>query len=142
MFTNNPIKMEFQKIRLKKWIYKRSRNSLTIVPSESTFGKNGYLITRSFKKIKRVIFFKFRVQIELIDERSSKSNVFKSTGGLEEFVSYKNKNKTALNKIFSFSKEAGKGISIEIALQWNDSYQENIQCFTNNIPQRDGGSHL
>ena len=69
-------------------------------------------------------FLNSGVQIELIDERSSKSNVFKSSGGLEEFVSYKNKNKNALNKIFSFSKEAGKGISIEIALQWNDSYQE------------------
>ena len=117
--------------------------SLTIVPSESTFGKNrvfDYDIVQ--KKLRELSFLNSGVQIELIDERTSKSNVFKSTGGLEEFVSYKNKNKTALNKIFSFSKEAGKGISIEIALQWNDSYQENIQCFTNNIPQRDGGSHL
>jgi DNA gyrase subunit B len=117
--------------------------SLMIVPSESTFGKNrvfDYDIVQ--KKLRELSFLNSGVQIELVDERSSKSNVFKSTGGLEEFVSYKNKNKTALNKIFSFSKEAGKGISIEIALQWNDSYQENIQCFTNNIPQRDGGSHL
>ena len=94
------------------------------------------------KKLRELSFLNSGVKIELLDERSSKSDTFKSTGGLEEFVAFKNKNKTAINKTFSFKKESGKGISIEIALQWNDSYQENIQCFTNNIPQRDGGSNL
>ena len=117
--------------------------SIKIVPSESTFGKNrvfDYEIVQ--KKLRELSFLNSGVKIELLDERSSKSDTFKSTGGLEEFVAFKNKNKTAINKTFSFKKESGKGISIEIALQWNDSYQENIQCFTNNIPQRDGGSHL
>ena len=117
--------------------------TISIIPSESTFGKQrifDYEIVQ--KKLRELSFLNSGVEIELIDERSSKSNIFKSTGGLEEFVAYKNKNKNSLNKIFSFSKDAGKGVSIEIALQWNDTYQENIQCFTNNIPQRDGGSHL
>ena len=117
--------------------------SIKIVPSESTFGKNrvfDYEVVQ--KKLRELSFLNSGVKIELLDERSSKSDTFKSTGGLEEFVAFKNKNKTAINKTFSFKKESGKGISIEIALQWNDSYQENIQCFTNNIPQRDGGSHL
>ena len=82
------------------------------------------------------------IEINLKDERNSKSERFKSEGGLIEFVEYKNKNKTPLNKTFRFLQEQKDGISIEIALQWNDSYQENIQCFTNNIPQKDGGSHL
>ena len=117
--------------------------SIKIVPSESTFGKNrvfDYEVVQ--KKLRELSFLNSGVKIELLDERSSKSDTFKSTGGLEEFIAFKNKNKTEINKNFSFKKESGKGISIEIALQWNDSYQENIQCFTNNIPQRDGGSHL
>ena len=117
--------------------------SISIIPAESTFGNNrifDYEIIS--KKLRELSFLNSGVQIELIDERTGKKDRYKSSGGLEEFVSFKNKNKNALNKIFSFKKDAGKGISIEVALQWNDSYQENIQCFTNNIPQKDGGSHL
>ena len=87
--------MAFQKNKIKKsGSTKDQGTSLTIVPSESTFGKNrvfDYEIVQ--KKLRELSFLNSGVQIELIDERSSKSNVFKSTGGLEEFVSYKNKNK-------------------------------------------------
>ena len=92
--------------------------------------------------MERTFLLNSGVKINLVDERSGKTEKFKSTGGLIEFVEYKNKNKSALNKPFRFIQEMKDGISIEVTLQWNDSYQENIQCFTNNIPQKDGGSHL
>ena len=116
---------------------------IKITPSKTTFGNN---ITFDYeillKKLRELSFLNSGVKINLVDERSGKIEKFKSTGGLIEFVEYKNKNKSALNKPFRFIQEMKDGISIEVALQWNDSYQENIQCFTNNIPQKDGGSHL
>ena len=116
---------------------------IKITPSKTTFGDNttfDYEIL--VKKLRELSFLNSGVAINLVDERSGKTDKFKSTGGLIEFVAYKNKNKSVLNKPFRFIQETKDGISIEVALQWNDSYQENIQCFTNNIPQKDGGSHL
>ena len=116
---------------------------IRVKPSKQIFGDAiafDYDILK--KKLRELSYLNSGIEINLKDERNSKSERFKSEGGLIEFVEYKNKNKTALNKTFRFLQEQKDGISIEIALQWNDSYQENIQCFTNNIPQKDGGSHL
>ena len=116
---------------------------IRVKPSKQIFGDAiafDYDILK--KKLRELSYLNSGIEINLKDERNSKSERFKSEGGLIEFVEYKNKNKTPLNKTFRFLQEQKDGISIEIALQWNDSYQENIQCFTNNIPQKDGGSHL
>ena len=116
---------------------------IRVKPSKQIFGDAiafDYDILK--KKLRELSYLNSGIEINLKDERNSNSERFKSEGGLIEFVEYKNKNKTPLNKTFRFLQEQKDGISIEIALQWNDSYQENIQCFTNNIPQKDGGSHL
>ena len=122
---------------------KEQGTEIKIVPSKSTFGENTTFDYEVLvKKLRELSFLNSGVAINLIDERVGKTDTFKSSGGLIEFVAYKNKSKSTLNKPFRFIQETRDGISIEVALQWNDSYQENIQCFTNNIPQKDGGSHL
>ena len=122
---------------------KEQGTEIKVKPSKIIFGDSisfDYDILR--KKLRELSYLNSGIEISLRDERNSKAETFKSDGGLVEFVEFKNKNKTPLNKTFRFIQEQADGISIEVALQWNDSYQENIQCFTNNIPQKDGGSHL
>ena len=116
--------------------------TLRFKPSAQIFTHISFNYDTLAKRLRELSFLNSGVRIELVDERDEKSEVFQHEGGLKAFVTHLNRSKTPVHDTVLWFQTRDGNTQVEVAMQWNDSYQESMFCYTNNIPQKDGGTHL
>jgi DNA gyrase subunit B len=123
-------------------VTERRGTEVHFLASKEIFGNVDYHYDILARRLRELSFLNNGVRIVLIDQRTGKEENFAFGGGVQGFVEYMNRAKNVLHPTVFVDRGIKDGITVEVAMQWNDSYQESVLCFTNNIPQKDGGTHL
>ena len=136
-YSDGKPKAKLKKVKTSK----KTGTKITFFPSEKIFTSVDFEVERIYKRIQELSFLNAGVAINVEDKKTGKSKKFKNTGGLSSYVTHLKGRKQIVSEIFECSAREND-VGVEIAMQWTDSYSENVLCYTNNIPQKDGGTHL
>jgi len=136
-YSDGKPKAKLKKVKTSK----KTGTKITFFPSEKIFTSIDFEVEKIYKRIQELSFLNAGVSINVEDKKTGKSKKFKNNGGLSSYVTHLKGRKQPVSEIFECS-ATDNDVGVEIAMQWTDSYSENVLCYTNNIPQKDGGTHL